>query len=148
MLQLCSYLVWWILLMSWFYKQNMSTIRAFLTTPKFWIENVKFWTLSKMLWFGSYLMCENNSSKGFITPNMSIIGAIFKFLDLGPKFWDFVKNAPILLIFGVIKPFDELFSHTKYEHNRSIFDNVQNFGPNYFDDTEKRYPRFLISCYK
>ena len=37
MLWLCSYLVWWILFMSWFYKQNMSTIGAFLTTPKFWI---------------------------------------------------------------------------------------------------------------
>ena len=79
---------------------------------------------------------------------MTKIGAFFKFLDLGPKFWDFVKNAPILLIFGVIKSFHELFSHTKYEHNRSIFDNVQNFGPNFFDDTEKRRPKFLICCYK
>ena len=79
---------------------------------------------------------------------MSEIGAIFKFLDPGPKFWDFVKNAPILLIFGVIKPFDELFSHTKYEHNRSIFDNVQNFGPNFFDDMEKVPSKFLICCFK
>ena len=78
-----------------------------------------------MLRLCSYLVCENNSSKGFITQNMTKIGAFFKFLDLGPKFWNFVKNAPILLIFGVIKPFDELFSHTKYEPNRSIFDNVQ-----------------------
>ena len=50
-------------------------------------------------------------------------------LDLGPKFWDFVKNGPILLIFGVMKSFHELFSHTKYEPNRSIFDKVQKFGP-------------------
>ena len=79
---------------------------------------------------------------------MSKIGAVINFLDLGPKFWDFTKNAPILLIFGVIKPFDELFLHTKYEHNRSIFDNAQNFGPNFFDHTEKPNPKFLIFCYK
>ena len=79
---------------------------------------------------------------------MSKIGAIFKFLDLGPKFWDFVKNGLILLIFGVMKSFDELFSHTKYEHNRSVFDNVKNFGPNFFDHTEKLYPKFFICCYK
>ena len=66
----------------------------------------------------------------------------------GFKFLKIVKNAPILLIFGVIKSFHELFSHTKYEHNRSIFDNVQNFGPNFFDDTEKPNPKFLILCYK
>ena len=44
--------------------------------------------------------------------------------------------------------FDELISHTKYEQNWSIFDDVQNFGPNYFDDTEKLPPKFLICCYK
>ena len=67
--------------------------------------------------------------------------------NFGPRSKN-LKNAPILLIFGVIKPFDELFLHTKYEHNRSIFDNVQNFGPNFFDNTEKRRPKFLICCYK
>ena len=78
---------------------------------------------------------------------MSKIGVIFKFLDLDP-FWDFVKNGPILLIFGVMKSFNELFSHTKYEQNRSIFDNVQNFGPFYFDNTEKQPSKFLICCLK
>ena len=77
---------------------------------------------------------------------MSKIGVIFKFLDLGPKFWDFVKNGLILLIFGVMKSFHELFSHTKYEPNRSIFDKVQNFGPNLLDDTEKVPSKFLICC--
>ena len=35
-----------------------------------------------MLQFCSYFVCENNSWKEFITPNMSKIGEIFKFLDL------------------------------------------------------------------
>ena len=61
---------------------------------------------------------------------------------------DIVKNAPIWLKFGVSNAFGELISHTKYEQNRSIFDDVQNFGPNYFDDTEKQGPKFLICYYK
>ena len=66
----------------------------------------------------------------------------------GSKFLDIVKNAPIWLKFGVSNAFDELISHNKYEQNRSIFDDVQNFGPNYFDDTEKHNPKILICCYK
>ena len=63
--------------------------------------------------------------------------SIFENLDLGPNFWDFVKNALILLIFGVMNSFHESFLHTKYEQNRSTFDNAQNFEPNFFDNTEK-----------
>ena len=42
----------------------------------------------------------------------------------------------------------ELISHTKYEQNRSIFDDVQNFGPNFFDNTEKRKLKIIICSYK
>ena len=42
MLRLCSYLVWWILFMSWFYKQNMSAIGAFLTMSKILDLNKNF----------------------------------------------------------------------------------------------------------
>ena len=59
-----------------------------------------------------------------------------------------VKNAPILLIFGVSNSFGELIFHTKYEQNRSIFDNVQKFGPNFFDYTEKPPPKIEICYYK
>ena len=59
-----------------------------------------------------------------------------------------LKNAPILLKFGVMNSFHELFSHTKYEQNRSIFDLFENFGPNYFADTEKCPSKFLICCSK
>ena len=59
-----------------------------------------------------------------------------------------LKNAPILLKFGVMNSFLELFLHTKYELNRSIFDIFENFGPNYFDDTEKHPRKFLIYCLK
>ena len=38
-----------------------------------------------------------------------------------------VKNAPNLLKFNVINSFCELILHNKYEKNRSIFDNSQNF---------------------
>ena len=56
---------------------------------------------------------------------MSNIGAFLtKSQKFGPRSKN-LKDAPILLIFGAIKSFHELFSHTKYEHNRSIFDNVQ-----------------------
>ena len=48
MLRLCSYLVWWILFMSWFYKQNMSTIGAFLTTPKILDLNKTFGRKSRI----------------------------------------------------------------------------------------------------
>ena len=61
---------------------------------------------------------------------------------------EIVKNAPIVLIFGVRNQLTKRIAHTKYEQNRSIFDDVQNFGPNYFDNTEKRGPKFLICCYK
>ena len=108
----------------------------------------KFWTLSKMLRLCSYLVCENNSSKGFITPNMSKIGAFLtKSQNFGPRSKN-LKNAPILLIFGVMNSVLESFSHTKYEQNRSIFDNVQIFGPNFFEDTEKDPSKFLICCSK
>ena len=63
---------------------------------------------------------------------------------IGPKIFKKVKNAPILLIFGVVKYFGELFLHTKYELNRSIFDIFENFGPNYFEDMEKHPRKFLI----
>ena len=38
--------------------------------------------------------------------------------------------------------------HTKYEQNRSTFDDAQNFGPFYFDNTEKGQSKFLICCLK
>ena len=79
---------------------------------------------------------------------MTKIGAFFKFLDLGPKFWDFVKNALILLIFGVMNSFSVSLLHIKYEQNRSIFDDAQNFGPNFFDNTEKQKPKIKICCLK
>ena len=40
----------------------------------------------------------------------------------GFKFLKIVKNAPILLIFGVKKQLTKTFLHTKYEQNRGIFD--------------------------
>ena len=63
---------------------------------------------------------------------------------IGSKVLEMVKYAMIWLKFGVKKSFPELFWHTKYEPNRSIFANVQNFGPNYFDNTEKRIPKFFF----
>ena len=66
----------------------------------------------------------------------------------GFKFLKIVKNASILLIFDVKKQFIKRIYHTKYEQNWSIFDNVQNFGPDFFDDTEKRPSKFLICCSK
>ena len=47
----------------------------------------------------------------------------------GFKFLKIVKNASILLIFGVKKQLMKRIYHTKYEQNRSIFDEVQKFGP-------------------
>ena len=40
-----------------------------------------------------------------------------------------VKSAPILLIFGVKKQLTKRFFFLKFEQNRSIFDEVQKFGP-------------------
>ena len=57
-----------------------------------------------------------------------------------------VKNALILLIFGVSKYFGKLIFSTQYEQNRTIFDHFQNFRPFYFDNTEKVVPKFLICC--
>ena len=51
---------------------------------------------------------------------------------------EMVKNALILLIFSVMNSFLESFLYTKYEQNRSTFDDAQNFGPNFFDNTEKQ----------
>ena len=62
------------------------------------------------------------------------------------KVLEIVKSGLILLIFGVSKSFGELIFHTKYEQNWTIFDNLLNFGPFYFENTEIRYPEFLI-CY-
>ena len=59
---------------------------------------------------------------------------------------DIVKNAPIVLIFGVRNQLTKRIAHTKYEQNQSIFDNFQNFGPIYLDDMEKPTPKFLICC--
>ena len=54
---------------------------------------------------------------------------LFRYVKIiGPKILKMVKNAPILLIFGVIKFFGELFLHTKYELNRSIFDLARVFS--------------------
>ena len=41
-----------------------------------------------------------------------------------------------------------MFLHNKYQQNRSIFDDAQNFGPNFFDNTEKGQSKFLICCLK
>ena len=67
---------------------------------------------------------------------------------IGSKVLEIVKNAPIWLIFGVSKQLRKRLFHTKFEQNWSIFDHFQNFGPNYFDDTEKPNPKFFICCYK
>ena len=48
---------------------------------------------------------------------------------IGSKILDIVKNAPILLIFGVWNQLIKSIAHTKFEPNRSIFDDVQKFGP-------------------
>ena len=65
---------------------------------------------------------------------------------IGSKVLEMVKNAPIWLIFGVVKSFGKLFLHTKYEQNQSIFDNFQKFEPFYFDHTENPTPNFSIFC--
>ena len=64
----------------------------------------------------------------------------------GFKFLKIVKNASILLIFGVKKQLIKKIYHTKYEQNQSIFDNFQKFEPFYFDHTENPTPNFLICC--
>ena len=64
----------------------------------------------------------------------------------GFKFLKIVKNASILLIFGVKKQLIKRIYHTKYEQNQSIFGIFQNFGHFYFDNTKKRNPKFSI-CY-
>ena len=61
---------------------------------------------------------------------------------------EMVKNDPILLIFGVLNSFLELFLHTKYEQNWTIFELFQNFGPFYFDNMEKVPSKFLKCCLK
>ena len=38
------------------------------------------------------------------------------------------KNAPILLIFYMKRQLTKMIAYVKYEQNRSIFDNAQNFG--------------------
>ena len=60
--------------------------------------------------------------------------------------FEIVSNGRIWLIFGVRNQLTKRIAHTKYEPNRTIFNNFQNFGPFYFDDTEKWRPKFLI-CY-
>ena len=97
-----------------------------------------------LLIFGVQKQLMNRIHHTKFEPNRSI------FLFGSGFFWTIkmLKNAPILLKFGVMNSFNELFSHTKYEQNRSIFDLFENFGPNYFDDTEKPSPKFLIFCYK
>ena len=62
----------------------------------------------------------------------------------GFKFFKIVKNASILLIFGVKKKLIKRIYHTKYEQNQSIFDLFD--GPNYFDDAEKHPRNFFIYC--
>ena len=68
---------------------------------------------------------------------MSKIGAFLtKSQNLGPG-----PNFQISSDFAQIlakKSFSELFLHTNYEQNRSTFDDAQNFGPNFFDNTEIR----------
>ena len=48
---------------------------------------------------------------------------------IGSKILDIVKNAPILLIFGVRKQLIERIHDTKFEQDRSIFE--------HFDGSEK-----------
>ena len=48
--------------------------------------------------------------------------------------------------FGEKKSFSKLLSHTKYEQNRSTFEDAQNFGPNFFDNTENQQPKIKICC--
>ena len=42
------------------------------------LDPSSFWTSSKMLRFCSYLVCEINSSKALLTPNLSQIGRFLK----------------------------------------------------------------------
>ena len=53
-----------------------------------------------------------------------------------------VKNAPILLILGVRKQLMERIHHTKYEQDRSIFENLD-LGPKFWDFV-KNAPIWLI----
>ena len=46
---------------------------------------------------------------------------------IGSKILDIVKNAQIVLIFGVWKQLMKRLYHTKYEQNRTIFDEVPKF---------------------
>ena len=97
-----------------------------------------------LLIFGVWKRLKKNINHTKYEQNRSIFDEV-------PKIWTQVqifKNRPIWLKFGVSNSFLELISHTKYEQNRSIFDDVQNFGPNYFDDTEKLGPKFLICYYE
>ena len=71
----------------------------------------KFWALTKVLWFCSYLVCKNNSRKEFITSNMSKIGAFLtrsKNLGLGPNFQKCSDFAHIWC--------DEFFSWVVFTH--------------------------------
>ena len=55
---------------------------------------------------------------------------LFRYVKIiGPKILKMVKNAPILLIFGVQKQLMERIHHSKFEQDRSIFE--------HFDGSEK-----------
>ena len=107
----------------------------------------KFWASSKVLRFCSYLVYKNDSRKEFITLNVSQIGAFLKIWTQAQIFGPHQKCSDLAQILGK-KSFSELLFHTKYEQNRSTFDDAQNFGPFYFDNTEKRQSKFLICCLK
>ena len=62
---------------------------------------------------------------------------------LGPRksIFNFVKNGPILLIFGVWNQLMKRFHHTNFQQNRTIFDEVPKFwtrAQKWFDFAEIR----------
>ena len=67
----CDEFFWWVDFINKIWAQS----EHFWQRPKFWTWNVKFWELSKMLRFFSYLLCKINWQKEFITFNLSKIGA-------------------------------------------------------------------------
>ena len=70
-------------------------------------------------WIGLFIATYKKFGRGF-----------FRYVKIiGPKILKMVKNAPILLIFGVLKQLMERIHHTKFEQDRSIFE--------HFDGSEK-----------
>ena len=63
---------------------------------------------------------------------------------LGPRKWifNFVKNGPILLIFGVWNQLMERINHTKFQQNRTIFGPDQKKSQNFWSG-----PKMVRFCW-